>query len=58
MVIPNASLANGDKVIFGFSLEYGYVNTMPTLEQRQPQRTEMQVNVYITPGTVSTGCED
>ncbi|KAK9506247.1 hypothetical protein O3M35_008217 [Rhynocoris fuscipes] len=54
-ITPDKLLEQDEEIIFGFSLEYGYVNTMPTLEQRQPQRTEMQVNLYINPGKVSQG---
>ncbi|XP_014278374.1 dynactin subunit 4 [Halyomorpha halys] len=46
----------GEESVFGFSMEYGYVNTM-ILEQKQPQRAEIQVNLFISPGLVSSSEE-
>lgn len=49
-ITPNASLPLGSPVVAGFVLGYGYVNTMASLEQKEPQRVELQVKVYLTPG--------
>ncbi|KAL1139541.1 hypothetical protein AAG570_006524 [Ranatra chinensis] len=49
-ITPFSDIKPGTEVLFGFCLDYGYVNTMPILEPRQPQRTEMQVKVYLSPG--------
>lgn len=51
-ITPRKESKAGQDCVFGFSMEYGYVNTMPTLEQKQPQRAEIQVNLYITPGPI------
>ncbi|BET00161.1 Dynactin p62 family [Nesidiocoris tenuis] len=52
-IVPDRGMKPGDRSIFSFSMEYGYVNTMPTTaEQKSPQRAEMQVNVLIAPGLI------
>lgn len=54
-ITPNKGVEKGEDSVFAFAMEYGYVNTMPTLEQKQPQRAEIQVNLFITPGPVLNG---
>lgn len=52
-ITPQNAVEGGEESVFGFSMEYGYVNTMPTLEQKLPLRSEIQVNLFISPGPVS-----
>ena len=54
-ITPKNGIKNGEDAVFGFSMEYGYVNTMPTLEQKQPQRAEIPVNLFISPGPLVSG---
>lgn len=51
-ITPQNGVEGGEESVFGFSMEYGYVNTMPTLEQKLPLRSEIQVNLFISPGPV------
>ncbi|KAF6216600.1 hypothetical protein GE061_000944 [Apolygus lucorum] len=58
IITPDDGLQPGTDVIFSFALEYGYVNTMQTVEVKQPQRAEMQVNVFIAPGKILGAIEE
>lgn len=49
MLTPDKELSVGDKVLCGFTLCYGYVNTMVTVE---PARVDLQVRIYLALGNV------
>lgn len=49
ILTPKKELTVGDKVLCGFTLCYGYVNTMVTAE---PARVDLQVRIYLAPGKV------
>lgn len=51
-VTPYKDSKPGTPVLFGFTLCYGYVNTIAALEQKEPQRVDLEVKVYITPGVI------
>ncbi|XP_014244837.1 dynactin subunit 4 [Cimex lectularius] len=57
-ITPDKSLEKGTEVIFSFSLEYSYINTMATLESKQPQRSELQANVFVNPGQIVGNTND
>nr|CAD7446585.1 unnamed protein product [Timema bartmani] len=50
-VQPHGTLSqDGVDVRTGFMLKYSYVNTITTLEQKTPQRVELQARVYLNVG--------
>nr|CAD7457559.1 unnamed protein product [Timema tahoe] len=50
-VQPHGTLSHdGVDVRTGFMLKYSYVNTITTLEQKTPQRVELQARVYLNVG--------
>ncbi|XP_033230347.1 dynactin subunit 4 [Belonocnema kinseyi] len=40
----------GDSVIVGFVMQYGYVNTIATLEHKAPQKLDLRAKLFLTIG--------
>ncbi|XP_015600489.1 dynactin subunit 4 [Cephus cinctus] len=52
-VTPFANEQNkGEPVIVGFVLRHGYVNTLATLEHKAPQKSELNVQLFLTLGNL------
>jgi len=47
----NCDLERGDEVITGFALRFLYTNTVPSLEQREIQTSEVTIPVFVVLGT-------
>lgn len=56
MVVPQDSAAETGEVLIGFVIKYTYVNTMATLEQKEPQKIDMKVKVFISVGKTAGSC--
>ncbi|GLG98099.1 Dynactin subunit 4 [Gryllus bimaculatus] len=54
VITPEEDISEGRDVIVGFVMHYTYINTMATqlLEQREPQKVNLKVKLYITVGKV------
>ncbi|XP_067008878.2 dynactin subunit 4 [Anabrus simplex] len=53
VVIPsNEAREKGGEVVVGFLMNYTYMNTMATLEQKEPQKVNLKVKVFMTVGKV------
>ena len=50
VVIPLDSAMETGEVLIGFVMKYTYVNTMATLEQKEPQKVDLKVKVFINVG--------
>jgi dynactin-4 len=50
VVIPQDSAMEAGEVLIGFVMKYAYVNTMATLEQKEPQKVDLKVKVFISVG--------
>ncbi|XP_049804176.1 dynactin subunit 4 [Schistocerca nitens] len=51
VVIPTEESKTHDgEVVVGFLMQYTYVNTMATLEQKEPQKVTLKVKIYVTLG--------
>jgi dynactin-4 len=50
VVLPLDSAMEAGEVVIGFVMKYIYVNTMATLEQREPQKVDLKVKVFIKVG--------
>lgn len=51
-VTPSSDLHNGDEVIVGFTLKHIYVNTITTAENKEPQKCEHNIKVFLTLGKI------
>ncbi|XP_061929655.1 dynactin subunit 4 isoform X2 [Apis cerana] len=53
-VIPHENIQESDsqQVIIGFVMQYGYVNTITTLEHKAPQKLDLKVKLYLTIGNI------
>lgn len=53
-VIPHENIRESDSqpVIIGFVMQYGYVNTITTLEHKAPQKLDLKVKLYLTIGNI------
>lgn len=51
-ITPYPDVDIGTEVNCGFTLCYGYVNTMASLDQKEPVRVDLQVKIYLTPGNI------
>ncbi|XP_014207927.1 dynactin subunit 4 isoform X2 [Copidosoma floridanum] len=54
-VLPciNENIAKENKlVVIGFVMQYGYVNTIATLEHKAPQKLDMKVKIFLTLGNL------
>lgn len=49
---PNENLKKDDTVIAGFLMKYTYMNTIVTHEQKEPQRVDLKVKIYINAGKI------
>ena len=49
----NKDVKENDDITVGFALKFIYTNTVPQLEQREIQTSEIIAPVYITLGTVN-----
>lgn len=43
---------DGQSVIIGFVMQYGYVNTITTLEHKAPQKLDLKAKLYLTVGKI------
>ncbi|XP_076765937.1 dynactin subunit 4 [Xylocopa sonorina] len=43
---------DGQSVIIGFVMQYGYVNTITALEHKAPQKLDLKVKLYLTVGNI------
>ena len=50
--IVDKDVKEKDEITVGFALKFIYTNTVPALEQREVQTSEIIAPVYITLGTV------
>jgi dynactin-4 len=55
-VVPLDSSAEAGEVLVGFVMKYTYVNTMATLEQKEPQKADLKVKIFITVGKIAESC--
>ncbi|CAL7934456.1 unnamed protein product [Xylocopa violacea] len=44
--------SDGQSVIIGFVMQYGYVNTITALEHKAPQKLDLKVKLYLTVGNI------
>ncbi|CAK9820857.1 Dynactin subunit 4 [Anthophora plagiata] len=53
-VTPHESIEKSESqpVIIGFVMQYGYVNTITTLEHKAPQKLDLKVKLYLTVGNI------
>ncbi|XP_017765822.1 PREDICTED: dynactin subunit 4 [Eufriesea mexicana] len=51
-IIPNEDLEEGQSVIVGFVMQYGYMNTIATLEHEAPKKLKLKVKLYVTVGNI------
>lgn len=53
-VTPHESIqeSGNDSVIVGFVMQYGYVNTITTLEHKAPQKLDLQVKLFLSVGNI------
>ena len=50
----NCDVTPGTEVITGFALRFLYTNTVPSLEQREIQTTEITIPVFVVLGKCSS----
>ncbi|XP_003699436.1 dynactin subunit 4 [Megachile rotundata] len=48
----NIQVTEDTSAIVGFVMQYGYVNTITTLEHKAPQKLDLQVKLYLTVGNI------
>ncbi|XP_043264754.1 dynactin subunit 4 [Colletes gigas] len=48
----NLKETENEPVIIGFVMQYGYVNTITTLEHKAPKKLDLKVQLYLTVGTL------
>lgn len=56
VVVPLDSATEAAEVLVGFVMKYTYVNTMATLEQKEPQKVDLKVKVFINVGKTVGSC--
>ncbi|PSN52092.1 hypothetical protein C0J52_03897 [Blattella germanica] len=56
-VIPQKSASDNGEVLIGFVMQYSYINTMATLEQKEPQKVDLKVKVFLNIGKVVGNCQ-
>jgi dynactin-4 len=56
VVIPQDTAVEAGGVLIGFVMKYAYVNTMATLEQKEPQKVDLKVKVFINVGKTPGSC--
>lgn len=56
VVIPLDSAMEAGEVLIGFVMKYTYVNTMATLEQKEPQKVDLKIKVFINVGKTVGSC--
>lgn len=47
-----SGLEKGEEIVTGFAMKFVYTNTVPALEQREVQTSEITVPVYVILGNV------
>lgn len=54
LITPHEDLqADGSQsVIIGFVMQYGYLNTITTLEHKAPKKLDLRVKLYLTVGNI------
>ncbi|XP_051169957.1 dynactin subunit 4 [Leptopilina boulardi] len=54
LVTPSPSEMNeaGNPIIIGFVMQYGYVNTIATLEHKAPQKLDLRAKLFLTVGNL------
>lgn len=57
VVVPQDSATEAGEVLIGFVMKYTYVNTMATLEQKEPQKVDLKVKVFINVGKITGSCD-
>ena len=50
----NCDLKSGTEVVTGFALRFLYTNTVPSLEQREIQTSEVTIPVFVVLGICDT----
>lgn len=56
VVVPLDSATEAGHVLVGFVMKYTYVNTMATLDQKEPQKVDLKVKVFINAGKTVGAC--
>lgn len=51
---PHSDISEGSVITAGFVLQHGYVNTIATLENKQPQKIDLKTQLLLTVGRVSS----
>lgn len=51
-VTPNDDSEIGDDVVLGFTMQHIYVNTITTVENKDPQKYEHKIKAFLTLGKV------
>ncbi|KAJ9580168.1 hypothetical protein L9F63_004185, partial [Diploptera punctata] len=51
-VVPQQLATENGEVLIGFVMQYTYINTMATLEQKEPQKLDLRVKIYLNIGKV------
>lgn len=53
-VIPHETVQENENqsIIVGFVMQYGYVNTITTLEHKAPKKLDLKVKLYLTVGNI------
>lgn len=51
-VTPKEDLKIGDEVVTGFTMQHIYVNTITTVDNKEPQKCEHKVKVFLTLGNL------
>jgi hypothetical protein len=54
----SSDLQDGDEIITGFALKFVYTNTVPALEQREIQKSEVIIPVYVILGKATAITND
>ncbi|KAK4883326.1 hypothetical protein RN001_006645 [Aquatica leii] len=54
-VTPNSDLNIGDEVTTAFTIQHIYINTITTVENKEPQKCEHKVKVFLTLGNLVGG---
>ena len=54
LITPHEDLQadGGQSVIIGFVMQYGYLNTITTLEHKAPKKLDLRVKLYLTVGNI------
>lgn len=51
-VKPNEDekIEEGEEIMVGFVMQYGYVNTIATLEHKEPQKLDLKIKLFLNIG--------